>query len=196
LRITVSEPTELDVALRFAAILEDLDIEYALGGSLASSLHGEPRSTNDIDFAVHLAPHHVAPLTARLGPDFVVDETEFGEAVRLRRPHPIFYLPFVLKIDVFVRGATSFDRSELSRRVRVAIGDRGQLWVAAAEDNLLRKLVWFREGGSVSDRQWRDVLGILRVAGMRLDRPYLQQWAEHLAVDDLLSEAFEQANMN
>ena len=192
----MSELTELDVAVRFGAILEDLGIGYALGGSLASSLHGEPRSTNDIDFAVHLEPHHVSSLVARLAPDFVVDETALGEAVRLRRSHTIFYLPFVLKIDLFVRGATAFDRSELARRVRVAIDDRGQLYVAAPEDNLLRKLMWFREGGSISDQQWRDVLGILRVAGTRLDRSYLQQWAEHLAVDDLLGEAFAQAKMD
>jgi hypothetical protein len=190
----VGEASELDVALRFAAVLEGLGIEYALGGSLASSLQGEPRSTNDVDFAVRIEEHHVAPLVAALGPDFVVDEAGLRDAVRRRGSYQIYFLPFVLKIDVFVRGAEAFDRSEFARRVSVRVGERGSLHAAAAEDNLLRKLLWFREGGGVSDRQWRDVLGILRVSGAGLDRAYLRQWAVHLGVTDLLDQALAQAD--
>jgi hypothetical protein len=190
---TVDEASELDVALRVAAVLEDLGIEYALGGSLASSLQGEPRSTNDVDFAVRLEEHQVSPLVARLGPDFVVDEEGLRDAVRRRQSYQIYFLPFVLKIDLFMRGVSAFDRSEFARRVPVRVGERGRLYAASPEDNLLRKLLWFRDGGGVSDRQWRDVLGILRVSGAGLDRPYLQHWAMQLRVSDLLDEAFAQA---
>jgi hypothetical protein len=138
----VGEASELDVALRFAAVLEELGIEYALGGSLASSLQGEPRSTNDVDFAVRLEEHHVTPLVARLGPDFVVDESSLRDAVRRGRSTQVYFLPFVLKIDVFARGASAFDRSEFARRVPVQVAERGRLYAASAEDNLLRKLVW------------------------------------------------------
>ena len=74
------------------------------------------------------------------------------------------------------------------------IAERGRLYAASAEDNLLRKLLWFRDCGGVSDRQWRDVLGILRVSGPGLDRSYLQQWAGRLGAGDLLDQAFAQAN--
>jgi hypothetical protein len=91
-----------------------------------------------------------------------------------------------------MRGGTAFDRSEFARRVRVDLGG-ASLYVATPEDTLLRKLVWFREGGEVSDRQWRDVLGILRGARVGLDRPYLDRWAAQLHVGDLLGRAFDQA---
>jgi hypothetical protein len=191
----VGEASELDVALRFAAVLEELGIEYALGGSLASSLQGEPRSTNDVDFAVRLEAHHVTPLVARLAPDFVVDESSLRDAIRHGRSTQVYFLPFVLKIDVFVRGASAFDRSEFARRVPVHIAGHARLYAASAEDNLLRKLLWFRDGGGVSDRQWRDVLGILRVSGPGLDHRYLQQWAVRLGVKDLLERAVAQATL-
>jgi hypothetical protein len=188
----VAELDEYAVALRVAAVLEELEIEYTLGGSLASSLHGEPRSTNDVDFAVQLDEHQVSRLVERLGPEFVVDEAAFREAVRLGRSYQAYFLPLVLKIDFFVRGTAPLDRSEFARRLRVKVGDRASLYVATPEDSLLRKLVWFREGGEVSDRQWRDVLGILRVSGTELDRSYLERWAGDLGVADLWQRACEQ----
>jgi len=189
----VSDLDEYGVAVRVAAVFEELDVEYTLGGSLASSLHGEPRSTNDIDFAVRLEQHHVSALIDRLGPDFVVDEEGLREAVRLGRTYQIYFLPFVLKIDLFMRGTAPLDRSEFARRVRVRIGGSDSLYAATPEDSLLRKLVWFREGGDVSDRQWRDVLGILRISGAGLDWEYLTRWAAQLGVGDLLQRAFDQA---
>ena len=131
-------------------------------------------------------------LVERLGPDFVIDEAGLREAVRRQRSHQIYFLPLVLKIDLFVRGAAPLDDSEFARRMRVQIGERGSLSVATPEDNLLRKLMWFREGGEVSDRQWRDVLGILRVT-TALDRAYLERWAGQLGVRDLLHRSLQQA---
>jgi hypothetical protein len=72
--MTLDQADEYLIALRVARILEDLGIEYALGGSLATSLQGEPRSTNDIDFAVRLSEADVAKLATALGPDFSIDE--------------------------------------------------------------------------------------------------------------------------
>lgn len=184
---------EYGVALRVAAALEALGIEYTLGGSLASALHGEPRSTNDIDFAVRLEPRHVTGLIERLGPDFIIDEAGLREAVRRGGTYQMYFLPFVVKIDLFMRGNTPLDRSEFARRIRVPIREDASLYAASPEDSVLRKLLWFREGGEVSDRQWRDVLGILRLSGSRLEREYLEHWAAQLGVLDLLRRAFAQA---
>jgi hypothetical protein len=189
----LAELDEYGVALLVGAVLDALGIEYTLGGSLASYLHGEPRSTNNIDFAVRLEEHHVPQFVERLGPEFVVDPDARREAVRDRRPYAMYFLPLVLKVDLFIRGSAPLDQSEFARRIAVRIGDRERLYSATPEDNLLRKLLWFRDGGEISDRQWRDVLGILRVSGASLDRGYLERWADQLGLRALLQRAFEQA---
>lgn len=184
--------TELDeygVALRVAGVFDELGVDYTLGGSLASSLHGEPRSTNDVDFAVRLQEPHIPRLIERLGPEFAIDEESLRGAVRAGRSCQIYFLPLALKIDLFIRGVDPFDRSEFSRRVRIGIGERGTLYAASLEDSLLRKLVWFRLGGEVSERQWRDVLGLVRAASTEHDRAYLEHWAAILGVEHLLTRA-------
>ena len=100
-------------------------------------------------------------------------------------------------MDVFVVGADPFDahRVATSRSVRVGDEPDAVLRVDTAEHTVLRKLEWFRRGGETSDRQWRDVLGVLRAQGARLDRGELVAWAERLGVQDLLARAFQDAGM-
>lgn len=181
-----------EIALLVAQALERAGIEYALGGSVATSLQGEPRSTNDVDFAVRLTGEKIDSLVKELGPDFEVDVEALRDAIRRGRSANVFHLPTVTKVDLFVRGRDSFDESEFSRKVRMALPG-GEAFVATSEDNLLRKLKWFRLGGEVSDRQWRDILGVLRISGATLDRQYLGTWAERLGVSDLLERAITQA---
>ena len=100
----------------------------------------------------------------------------------------------MLKVDLFVAGGTPLDAQQLARRQRVTLSDGRDLHVHPPEDILLQKLRWFRLGGEVSDRQWRDVLAIVRVQGDRLDRVYLRQNAPALAVADLLELALEAWN--
>jgi hypothetical protein len=179
----------VEVALAVAQALERIGVDYALGGSVATSLQGEPRSTNDIDFAVRLTALDVEPLIKALGPDFEVDDEALLEAIGKRRSANIFHLPSMTKVDLFIRGAEAFDESEFTRRVRIEIQPQRDLFVATVEDNFLRKLRWFRMGGETSDRQWRDLLGLLRVSGGSLDLVYLRHWAGLLGVADLLERA-------
>ena len=94
-----------------------------------------------------------------------------------------------IKVDLFIAGGTALDEELLLRRVRLSSQD---LWVHSPEDILLQKLRWFRRGGGVSDRQWRDVLGIVRVQGQRLDHDYLTAGALRLQVSDLLERVLKE----
>ncbi|MHB1845877.1 MAG: nucleotidyl transferase AbiEii/AbiGii toxin family protein [Deltaproteobacteria bacterium] len=180
----------IDVAVRVALAFERAGVEYALGGSIASGLQGEPRATNDIDFAVRLDEGRIEVLRVELGADFAVDVEALRDAVRRGRSYNIYFLPTVVKIDLFVRGGAPFDESELSRKVRLELRPgEPAICVASTEDNLLRKLLWFRQGGEQSELQWRDVLGLVRVSGAELDRAYLEAWAARLGLADLLSRA-------
>ena len=93
-----------------------------------------------------------------------------------------------IKVDLFIAGGTPLDAQQLARRQPVQIGER-TLLVHPPEDILLQKLRWYRSGGEVSDRQWRDVLAIVRTQGRRLDRAYLISNAPVLDVEDLLARA-------
>jgi hypothetical protein len=181
------------IALAVGEALDELKIAYFVGGSLASGLQGEPRSTNDIDMVLDLRESEIAPLAARLGPDFSVDEEGLREAIRRRRSDNIYFLPFFTKIDLFVCGTAPFDRSEMSRRHRIEVRSGRFLWFKSTEDTVLRKLLWFRQGGETSEKQWRDITSVLRISGDSLDRAYLDKWSNELGIEDLLARAQAEA---
>ena len=157
-------------------------------------MHGEPRATNDIDIVLSLPAALSRRFCEALGPDFELDPDELRRALMRSETTNGFFLPYLTKVDFFGLGHEPFDVIEFARRRPVRIRDTGeQLMVKSAEDSILRKLWWYRLGGEVSDRQWRDVLGILRVSVEALDREYLAQWAPRLGVLDLLHRALAQA---
>lgn len=178
----------LDIALLVAASIERAGGRYFVGGSVASSLQGDPRSTNDIDFVVELT--RVRAFAEALGPNFEVDEVMVSQAVTSGGSANIFYLPWVTKIDIFGVGSAPYDQSEFARRQCIQIRASGEtLWIKTPEDTILRKLLWYREGGEVSDKQWRDVVGVLRVHADELDAAYLDAWAARLELVALLARA-------
>jgi hypothetical protein len=186
----------LDVALLVAAALESVGAEYFVGGSVASSLQGEPRATNDIDFVVSLLPGRVAALATALGPDFEVDQEMLREALGQGSSANFFYLPLVTKIDVFGLGSEPFDEAEFARRKRVRVRQAGQqLFLKSPEDTVLRKLLWFRDGGGVSEKQWRDLVEVLRISGSQMVHAYLDTWAPRLGITDLLARARDEAKL-
>jgi hypothetical protein len=188
-----SEPLRL--LLRVASLLEQLDIPYLVGGSMASSILGEPRATVDVDVAVRLPTDRVEALVEALGADFYVDRGAALDAVRRRASFNAIHQETALKVDFFVLGDTSFDREQLARRRASPVLDAGDrtVFVSSAEDLVLRKLEWYRAGNGVSDRQWRDVLGVLKVQAGRLELAYLRRWAAVLGLGELLERALRAA---
>ena len=181
----------LQAALQVAAAQECCGVRYLVGGSVASSVTGEPRSTMDVDLVVALTQEDVEPFLASLGDGFYADEETLRSAIRTRSSVNLIHRETSTKVDLFILGGTPLDDEQMERRVRlqVATGPDRFLYVYTAEDILLQKLRWYRLGNEASDRQWRDILGIIGVQGRRLDRSYLRRGAVTLGVTDLLDRA-------
>ena len=184
----------LELVRHMAGIFDELGLRYALGGSMASSLLGEPRSTVDVDMAVVMDAGSGEALLERVGAEFYVPIDSARAAIRRQSSFNLVDTASALKVDLFVLGDGLLDRMQIERRVLVEVpGAPGGIWVTAAEDQVLRKLDWYRQGERVSDRQWRDVVGILRVHHETIDRDYLTSTAGVLDLDVDLEEAFRQA---
>jgi hypothetical protein len=184
----------LELVRQVAAILEALDIPYAVGGSMASSLIGEPRSTVDVDIAVRLDREAAATFLDRATVEFHVPLESARAAIASHSSFNLVDTAHGLKVDVFVLGDGLLDRMQIERRVRVSIsGIAEPIWVTSPEDQVLRKLDWYRHGGHESERQWRDVVAILRVRGDVLDRGYLEDVAGRVELSALLADALRAA---
>ncbi|MBI4817733.1 MAG: hypothetical protein HY791_15840 [Deltaproteobacteria bacterium] len=173
-------------------MLESLGVAYVVGGSVASSLHGIPRATQDVDLVAALRYPHVGPFVTALEGRFYVDEESVRSAVLRRSSFNVIQLETMFKADIFVASDDPWIESELSRSrpESIVLPDRSiVVRFASAEDVLLHKLVWFKLGNQVSERQWKDILGVVKIQGDRLDQTYLDQWARHLGVVELLERA-------
>ena len=190
----MTDPDPYSVALAVMRALDALNVPSTIGGSIASSFAGEPRSTIDIDIVAALEERHVDSLVAALGPAFYADADAIRRAVRTRSAVNLIHQPSMLKVDLFVAGGTPLDAQQIARRQRVIVDGGRELYVHPPEDILLQKLRWYKLGGGASDRQWRDVISIIRVQGDRLDRGYLTRNAPLVDVIDLLRRALDEAD--
>jgi hypothetical protein len=172
------------------AVLDKMELPYYVGGSVASSVHGVPRLTMDVDVVVNLREDRVDELAALLASEFYADARTIRNALAVGRAFNVIHLQSAYKIDLFPLRKDAFSRSEFARRKFTEIRSLGEepieCAVASAEDTVLRKLAGYRAGGETSERQWNDLLGVVRVSGAKLDREYMRHWADYLKVGDLL----------
>jgi hypothetical protein len=184
---------QIEVTMQVADALDSLGVSYAIGGSFASAIHGVMRATMDADLVTDMVLSDAIPLVKALAGAFYADAETMREAIRHHSSFNLIHLATMFKVDVFVVKARAFDRSQLARRQLLLLSEEPEryAYVASAEDTILAKLEWYRLGGGVADRQWRDVLGVIMVQGERLDLVYLRTMAAQLAVSDLLEQALQ-----
>jgi hypothetical protein len=189
------EPDPFVVALEVGAALERLGVPFHLGGSLASSIHGIPRATLDADLVADLKRGQGAGLCELLGDAFYKDVEAVETAIASESCFNVIHLQTLFKVDVFIRRQTPFGRESFDRSQPIRIAQvRFPVRVATAEDTVLHKLLWYRQGGEVSDRQWLDVVGVLKVCGRAIDCRYLERWAAELGLEKLLARARSEAD--
>lgn len=178
-----------DSTLAVVRALERMRVRHYVCGSLASSLHGEPRATNDADLVAALALDDRERLQNELGTRFDVDAEEFASAVKNERSFNLVDEVELAKVDVFCVRDVGYQSAALARAVKLELERDDpftQVAVASAEDTVVAKLRWYRAGGEVSDRQWRDVQGVLLAQRSGLDLAYVRKWCEHFGLADLL----------
>ncbi len=188
-------PEPIAVTVKVTAVLEKLGIPYLIGGSLASTIYGYVRTTQDSDIVARLENVHISPLVQALENEFYIDAEMIADAISRRASFNMIHRETMFKVDIFIPRQRAFDQSQLARarRQTLAAEPRVQAMVASAEDTLLAKMEWYQMGGQTSERQWRDILGVLKVQAGRLDLDYLRRWAKELKVGDLLERALKQA---
>jgi hypothetical protein len=177
-----------------ATIVSELDrfgIPHMLAGSFASTYHGDPRTTNDIDLVIDPSRDALEAFVAGLDPErFYVGSAAARTAFERRGQFNVVLLDSGWKADLIVRKDRPFSHSEFGRRQPAEIAGVS-LFVATAEDTIIAKLEWARAGES--ERQVRDVVGILEVAGARLDREYIARWVAEMDLVPLWDRANAEA---
>jgi hypothetical protein len=186
----------LDVLQRVISKLEELGIPYMVSGSAASSFHAFVRTTQDGDLVVALGPDAIEKFATAFAPEFYLDRASIRRAVQMGGSFNLIHLESSLKIDFFTLRERRFSQQEFARRQPRFLlkGSSVPAYVATAEDTILAKLEWFRTGGEVSENQWKDIIGILKIRAGGLDLAYLRKWARELQVEDLLDKAYRSLN--
>lgn len=178
-----------DLAAMLAMHLNELGIRYMIGGSVAAVYHGEPRTTVDLDLVIEADVPQVRALAKRIASEFYVDEEDAVDAVKHGGSFNVVHFATATKVDLFIAER----REPLDRRLTIE-ANGVTLSIYTAEDIVVQKLHWFRLGHHVSERQWRDVVGVLRTKRGALDEAYLDRAADAFGVSDLLELARHDAD--
>ena len=186
----------IQVMLLVTDVLERLGISYAVGGSLSSSVHGVMRSTLDVDIIADLRMEHIQSFVAALSPVFYADDEMIRDAITHHNSFNLIHYETAFKVDIFIPKERTFDRLQLERRIASVVSEDPEhsVYVTSPEDIILSKLEWYSMGGEVSDRQWRDILGVGKTKSDQLDLGYLRRGAIDLAVENLLERALREAS--
>ena len=187
-----NEPVE--VTLKVTDVFEKLSIPYLISGSLARTLYGMIRTTQDSDIVAEMRLEHLQLFVSALQGEFYMDEELIAESIQRNSSFNIIHRETMFKVDVFIPRPRPFLQSQLARAHRQTFNFETEVGAnfASPEDTILSKLEWYRMGGEVSEHQWRDILGVLKTRAGELDLDYLRKWANELKVMDLLERALKE----
>ena len=190
----MSEPEEYLVLKQMTDVLDDFKIDYAIGGSIASSLYGKVRFTQDVDITVAAFGDKAEQLYDALKGTFYISKDAMYQAISNRGSFNIIHLESAFKIDIFVCKDDDFHRQIFLRRrkVKLDVSIEHLFDIVSAEDIILLKLQWYKSAGCVSERQWSDVRGVLAVQSQTLDTEYLRNCSEQLGLSDILQKAIDE----
>ena len=177
---------------------EELGVLYYVGGSVASSAYGIARATLGVDLVSNLQSHQVNLLVEKLKPAFFIDSEMILDAIKTRSSFNIIHLDSMMKIDVFILIDKPYPQKAFERKRIDTLDDEAgsiKMYLCSPEDIILNKLEWYKAGNQVSERQWFDVLGVIKVQGDSLDLNYLKLWAKELDVLDLLEKALSEGSV-
>ncbi|MEA5567064.1 hypothetical protein [Anabaena sp. UHCC 0399] len=185
----------ITLAGEFHQIFQSMNIPYYVSGGVASSIHGEPRSTRDLDLVIEVQPDQIDLLVATLEgagyycPAGAVTNLQQGRERMLNITHT----ETIANADLYIKDNSPFSLSQMARRMLLDLDGISPFWVSSPEDTMLQKLLWSQS--SKSEKQWRDVLGILKLQAQGLDYGYLTQWAENLNLVDAFIQALSEAGL-
>jgi len=178
--------------------LNDLGILYYIGGSVASSAFGIARATLDVDLILQMGPYHIIPLINKLKNEYYIDEEMINDAIRKESSFNLIHLETMLKIDVFILKDQPHSKLAIERRIQDKLEDGPNtidIYLCSPEDIILSKLEWYKSGGEKLERQWFDVLGVIKVQGDNFDKSYLKMWAKELGIFNLLEKSFKECGV-
>jgi hypothetical protein len=166
-----------DFLHRLAAAMDRAAVPYMLAGSVASSIHGQPRSTQDVDLVIHTDPAGIRRLVNELpDEDYYVDVDVALQALRRSSQFNVIDMETGWKADLIIRKARPFSQAEFDRRRRIQM-DGEPIWIASPEDVVITKLEWAKR--TESERQLRDVAGVLAERN-DIDTAYIERWVAEL----------------
>jgi len=193
------ESPDIVLALKpVAKAFDELSVPYYVGGSIASSVYGIARATMDVDIVADLTLAQVPALVGLLRREYYVPEEMIHDAVANASSFNLIHLSTMMKVDVFIAKKDAYHQSAIAQKRpdRLVEEDPDSVFfLSSPEDVILSKLRWYEDAGRVSERQWLDILGVIKVQGDSLERDYLIHWSSTLGVRDLLQRAFSESGI-
>ncbi len=190
----MSRNTIVDVIAAVVKALDAAGVEYAITGSVASGVHGEPISTQDVDMIVRMGPEQALQVASNLPESFYCNKESLIEAAQNCGWTNLIDMDTIFKVDLSVVAATPFHREVFQRRQAMEFEPGGPRFdVVSPEDIILMKLVWRKD--SRSTKQWENALSVARVKGARMDWAYLFKQAEGLDIADDLAKLRDEAGI-
>jgi len=195
----MKDPDLLRAVKPIVQVLDELAIPYYIGGSIASSVYGMARSTIDVDLVADIESRHIMALMDRLEKNYYMDDTAIADAIKRGSSFNLIHLETSIKIDVFIPRDEIYHHTAMDRRHRDTLFDENMItefYFCSPEDIIINKLQWYVSGGEVSERQWLDVSGVIKVQAESLDTTYLLRWSKDLGLHEFLVRAFEEAGVH